>query len=219
VVGRFGGSTATQIVALPRAPGGSRSTRGRLARVGDVPEGGVPLDIPRDARRRKPNSGTCTATDTNTVGGRAKFEICAHRYLHVAEPGYGVAVVNDSTYGHDVTRTVRRTADHHHRPAALLRGPATRSGHRPGVHRIAYALVPGADLVDATGRGCGLNLPERRLPGDAVVDAAGAREPDGVVVSAVKLADDGSDDIVVRLTRLWVPGCGAASSSASRRPR
>ena len=44
---------------------------------------------------------------TNTSWEAAKFEICAHRFLHVGEPGYGVAVVNDSTYGHEVTRTTR----------------------------------------------------------------------------------------------------------------
>ena len=40
----------------------------------------------------------------NTSWDAARYEICAHRWIHVAEPGYGVAVLNDSTYGHDVTR-------------------------------------------------------------------------------------------------------------------
>ena len=40
------------------------------------------------------------------VGGR-RFEICAHRFVHVGEPGYGVAVANDSTYGYDVHRHTR----------------------------------------------------------------------------------------------------------------
>ena len=39
-----------------------------------------------------------------------------------------------------------------------------------GVHRMRFALVPGADLADATREGYRLNLPERRVPGDAVVE-------------------------------------------------
>ena len=38
-------------------------------------------------------------THTNTSWEDAKFETCAHRFVHVGEPGYGVAVTNDSTYG------------------------------------------------------------------------------------------------------------------------
>jgi alpha-mannosidase len=44
-------------------------------------------------------------THANTSWDAARFEICAHRWLRVAEEDYGVAVLNDSTYGHDVTRT------------------------------------------------------------------------------------------------------------------
>src|SRR5206468_4583194 len=47
-------------------------------------------------------------THTNTSWDAAKFEICAHRWIHVGEPGYGIAVVNDSTYGHDVRSEERR---------------------------------------------------------------------------------------------------------------
>src|SRR5699024_11505077 len=41
---------------------------------------------------------------TNTSWDEAAFEVSQHRYLHVAEPGYGIGVVNDSSYGCDVTR-------------------------------------------------------------------------------------------------------------------
>lgn len=46
-------------------------------------------------------------THTNTSWESARFEVYGHRWVHIAEPGYGVAVINDSTYGHDVSRTVR----------------------------------------------------------------------------------------------------------------
>ena len=43
-------------------------------------------------------------THANTSWDTARFETVAHRWVHVGEPGYGVAVANDSTYGHDITR-------------------------------------------------------------------------------------------------------------------
>jgi alpha-mannosidase len=68
-----------------------------------------------------------------------------------------------------------------------------------GKHRFTYSLLPGATIEDAVAEGYALNLPLR------VADAAGAPEPvvsvagDGVTVEAVKLADDRSGDVVVRL--------------------
>ena len=32
----------------------------------------------------------------------AKFEVCAHRFVDVAEPDFGVAILNDGRYGHCV---------------------------------------------------------------------------------------------------------------------
>ncbi len=40
----------------------------------------------------------------NTLADEAQYEVCSHRWVHVAEPGLGVGVVNDSTYGCDVRR-------------------------------------------------------------------------------------------------------------------
>ena len=46
-------------------------------------------------------------THENTTWDAARFEVCAHRWVHVGEAAYGVAIANDSTYGHDVTRHPR----------------------------------------------------------------------------------------------------------------
>jgi alpha-mannosidase len=146
------------------------------------------------------------ATDTNTTWEAAKYEICAHRYLHVGEPGFGVALVNDSTYGHDVTRDIRPATNGTAGGTtttvrlSLLRAPRFPDPETDqGVHRMRFALVPGADLADATREGYRLNVPERRVPGDAEVEPLVRADHDGVVISAVKLADDGSGDVVVRL--------------------
>ncbi|MGQ5654226.1 alpha-mannosidase [Streptomyces sp. EKR5.2] len=140
-------------------------------------------------------------THTNTTWEAARFEVSGHRWVHIGEPGYGVAVINDSTYGHDVTRTVRDDGG----TTTMVRLSLVRAPRVPdpeadqGRHRFTYSLLPGASIEDAVAEGYALNLPLR------VADSAGAPEPvvsvdgDGVTVEAVKLADDASGDVVVRL--------------------
>ncbi|SHM20889.1 alpha-mannosidase [Actinacidiphila paucisporea] len=140
-------------------------------------------------------------THTNTSWDAAKFEVCAHRFLHVGEPGWGAALVNDSTYGHDVTRDVRPDGG----TTTTVRLSLLRAARFPdpqqdqGTHRLRYSLVVGVEPADAVREGYHLNLPERTVPGSAVVEPLVAVDQDGVVVSAVKLADDRSGDVVVRL--------------------
>ncbi|ANP50700.1 alpha-mannosidase [Streptomyces griseochromogenes] len=140
-------------------------------------------------------------THTNTSWEAARFEVSGHRWVHIGEPGYGVAILNDSTYGHDVSRTVgedgRTTTTVR---LSLVRAPRVPDpGADQGRHRFTYSLLPGAEIADAVAEGYALNLPLR------VAGAAGAPEPvvsvdgEGVTVEAVKLADDRSGDVVVRL--------------------
>ncbi len=141
------------------------------------------------------------ATHTNTSWDAARFEICAHRWLHVAEPGYGVAVVNDSTYGHDVGRP--GPGDARGAGATTVRLSLVRAPRYPdpetdqGRHTMRYALVPGAGIDEAVREGYRINLPDRRVRGAGPVEPLVAVE--GAVVEAVKLADDRSGDVVVRL--------------------
>ncbi|MGZ3147904.1 alpha-mannosidase [Lentzea chajnantorensis] len=137
---------------------------------------------------------------TNTSWEAAKFEICAHRFLHVGEPGYGVAVVNDSTYGHEVTRTTREDGGTTTTVRlSLLRAPRfpdpeTDQGH----HRFRYALVLGG-LPEAVDAGYRINLPPRTVQGSAAPQPLVRTGNPAVRVEAVKLADDRSGDVVVRL--------------------
>ena len=41
-------------------------------------------------------------THTNTSWDKAKFEVCAHKYADLSEGNYGVTVMNDCKYGHDI---------------------------------------------------------------------------------------------------------------------
>ncbi|MFB7369477.1 alpha-mannosidase [Streptomyces sp. NPDC056222] len=162
-----------------------------------------PLDLHADRYAAETQFGHLhRPTHTNTSWEAAKFEACNHRFVHFEEPGWGVALVTASTYGHDVTRAVR-TDDGGTTTTvrvSLLRAPRFPDPHTDqGVHRFRHALVPGASVGDAVREGYRVNLPERRVPGGADVVPLVAVDDDAVVVSAVKLADDRSGDVVVRL--------------------
>lgn len=162
-----------------------------------------PVDVHTDHARFEIGFGHLTRpTHQNTSWDAARFEVCAHRWVQVGEPGYGVAVVNDSTYGHDVTR--------HARPGggtsstirlSLLRAPRFPDPDADqGDHVLRYALVAGAGVADAAAAGYAINLPPRRVPGAAAVDPLVRLSGPGMaVIEAVKLADDRSGDVIVRL--------------------
>lgn len=142
------------------------------------------------------------STHTNTSWDAARFEICAHRWLQVEEAGYGVALVNAGTYGHDVTRAGggdRRGPSPTTVRLSLVRAPGYPDpGTDRGSHTFRYALVAGADVADAVREGYRMNLPLRELPG-AAQEPLVAVESGTAVVEAVKLAEDRSGDVVVRL--------------------
>ncbi|MFF3613187.1 alpha-mannosidase [Streptomyces sp. NPDC002580] len=138
-------------------------------------------------------------THVNTGWDAARFEICAHRWLRVAEESYGVAVLNDSTYGHDVTRT-----PHPEGLGTTVRLTLLRAPHSPdpetdlGTHRFTYSLLPGAGVGDAVAEGLALNLPLRQAAVTVPEPLVRVDHP-AVTVESVKLAEDRSGDVVVRL--------------------
>ncbi|KUJ69045.1 alpha-mannosidase [Streptomyces albus subsp. albus] len=204
VVRAFGSSRVEQRIALPA---GERRVEIDTAvdwhETEKFLKAAFPLDVHADRVAAETQFGHLyRPTHTNTSWDAAKFEACAHRFVRVAEPGWGVALVNDSTYGYDVTRAVRASDIGTTTTVrlSLLRAPRFPDPRTDqGVHRFRYALVPGAGIGDAVREGYRVNLPERRVPGDAAVPPLVSVEDEAVVLSAVKLADDGSGDVVVRL--------------------
>jgi alpha-mannosidase len=74
-------------------------------------------------------------THRNLPQDRAKFEICAHKWISLEEAGGGIALLNDCKYGHDVSGGVMRIS--------LLRSPmAPDMEADQGEHRFSYALLP-----------------------------------------------------------------------------
>ncbi|HWU45599.1 MAG TPA: glycoside hydrolase family 38 C-terminal domain-containing protein [Humibacter sp.] len=170
-----------------------------------------PLDLHTDEATSEVQFGHVRRpTHQNTSWDVARFETSAHRWVHVGEPDFGVAVANDATYGHDVTR--------HPRPGggtttlvrqSLVRAPLYPDPHADqGEHVFRSSLLVGAEIPDAVREGYRLNLPARpaatRL--EPLLRVAG----DGVIVEAVKLAEDRSGDLIVRLYEAYGRRASAA---------
>lgn len=163
-----------------------------------------PIDVHTDIATSEIQFGHIERpTHTNTSWDAARFETVAHRWVRVDEPGFGVAVVNDSTYGHDITRAARADG---RGTVSTVRLSLIRSALFPdptqdeGRHRLRVGFVVGADVGTAVAEGYRINLPERTVVGGAEELAPLLRvDSEGIVVEAVKLAEDGSGDVVVRL--------------------
>lgn len=139
-------------------------------------------------------------THTNTSWEAAKFETSMHRFVLVREADFGVALVNDSIYGYDTTREVADDAITTNVRLSLLRAPRFPDPDTDhGVHVITVGMVIGADVAEATRAGIELNAPATTVRGGNDVEPLVAVEGDGIIVSGVKLADDGSGDVIVRV--------------------
>jgi alpha-mannosidase len=139
-------------------------------------------------------------THENTSWDAAQFEVPAHRFADLSEPGYGVALLNDSKHGYDVRGNVLRLT--------LLRAPTAPDPVADrGTHRFTYALLPHAGALpesDVVREAEALNLPLRVVdttahPGDLPRRAQAVHVAGGTVaVTTVKKSERG-DALVVRL--------------------
>ncbi|MCC7519837.1 MAG: alpha-mannosidase [Verrucomicrobiae bacterium] len=135
-------------------------------------------------------------THFNTTWDLARFEVCAHRWADFSEPGFGVALLNDSKYGHAVHGHVMRLS--------LLRGPMQPDPEADqGAHRFRYALLTHGGDFRAAGvvqEAAAFNAPLLVVPTSVAPKEQSFFSVDraSVVVDTVKRAED-SDDLVLRL--------------------
>ena len=137
------------------------------------------------------------ATHTNTSFERARFEVGAHRFVDLSEPGYGVALLNNAKYGHNAVDGTLGIS--------LVRGPLYPDPFADeGEHRFTYSYFPHTgNWVDG-----GVTREARALNAPLVVTGASAdamdRGPfvtsDGTEVglAALKPAHD-QDGLVLRV--------------------
>ena len=201
----FGSSHIEQRLVL-------RAGSARLDVVNDVEwhesERVLKVAMPMDVRAREAAceiqfGHVMRPTHASTNWDAAKFEVCAHRWVDVSEPDYGVALLNDAKYGHDIQRGALRLT--------LLRAPGFPDPDADrGRHHFTYSLYPHlGDLArsDVVAEASRLNQPLVAVRGRACEVTVG--EPLGtvaavtssnpsVIVTALKLAEDGTGDVIVR---------------------
>lgn len=74
-------------------------------------------------------------TCRNTSWDQAKFEMCAHKWIDIAEDGYGVALLNDCKYGFDARDTTIRLT-------LLKSGIFPNPDADKEMHEFTYSLLP-----------------------------------------------------------------------------
>jgi alpha-mannosidase len=148
-------------------------------------------------------------THRNTSWDDVRFEVCAHRFADLSEPGYGVALLNDGKYGHSARDNVLGIS--------LLRGPLYPDPLADeGEHSFTYSLFPHpGDWTDAgvTGEAFSLNSPVVAVRGGGEPAEYGFVAPGGVelALGGFKRAEDGRGVIL----RLYEPH-GKRGSTALR---
>jgi len=136
-------------------------------------------------------------THANTSWDAAKFEVAAHRFVDLSEPGYGAALLNDGRYGHH--------ARGNELGITLLRSPILPDKVADeGVQELTYALLPhagdwiaGGVLAEAED----LNRPLFHQPMAGAADASHRFieiDGPGVALGALKPAEDG-DGLILRV--------------------
>jgi alpha-mannosidase len=140
-------------------------------------------------------------THVNTSWEAAKFETSMHRFVLAQEDdGFGVALVNDSIYGYDTTRDADGDDVTTTIRLSLLRAPRFPDPDTDhGRHEIEVGLVIGADAEIATAEGIRLNALPTVVRGANEVEPLVSVSGAGIIVSSVKLADDRSGDVIVRV--------------------
>ncbi|HBI73444.1 MAG TPA: alpha-mannosidase [Lachnospiraceae bacterium] len=140
-------------------------------------------------------------THSNTGFDMAKYEICAHKWVDLSEPEYGVALLNDCKYGYSVKDSIL--------DLNLLRSPQYPDEDADqGSHEFTYSLYPHAG-DEVTGKvaqaAYELNIPLRiqaqETDAGAISNTAFSfiqTDSDHIVVETVKKAED-SNHIIVRL--------------------
>ncbi|WIK64717.1 alpha-mannosidase [Gleimia hominis] len=166
-----------------------------------------PLDIAAtDVKDEIPFGWISRPMQTNTPWDFARFETSGQRWMLLDEPGYAVALANDSTYGHDVHPLTTAGA----RRAGVRVGlTALRSAQAPDPHvdegqqSLRYRLQVGSDVRKATELGIGLNQPIRtrtaKVNATSLASLTTAATHAHAVIDSVKRADDESGDLIVRL--------------------
>jgi alpha-mannosidase len=147
-------------------------------------------------------------THRNTSWDAAKFECCGHGFVDVSEAGYGVSLMSDSKYGYSVEGSCMSMS--------LLRAPKAPDLHCDvkEEHHFRYAFYPhqGSPLEGRVVEAAAcfqtplIQVPHKRdaMGGPLVADYSADDSLFGIsatslLLDGMKLAEDGSGDVILRL--------------------
>ena len=135
-------------------------------------------------------------TRFDTLWEKARYEVPALRWADLADDKGGIALLNDSKYGHDIHGSVMKLS--------LLRSPTWPDPMADrGRHEFTYSIYPHAGSWSdgqVVRRGQELNQPllarvlDRRVPGNDPLPASHSffsLDASGVILESIKLAEDG----------------------------
>jgi alpha-mannosidase len=140
-------------------------------------------------------------THRNTSWDWARFEVCAQKWVDLSEGNYGVALLNDCKYGHDIHDNVLRIS--------LLRAPTAPDPDADrGEHRFTYSLLP--HTIEDGDPVFGSVVSEAYVLNDPLLALTGTNKGDAphtlplvtaaesnIIIETVKQADDG-DGLIIR---------------------
>jgi len=139
-------------------------------------------------------------THWNTSWDWARFEVCAHKWADLSESGYGVSLLNDCKYGHDIRDGVMRLT-------LLKAATYPNEDADREVHKFVYSLYPhegGWREGETAQMAYRLNVPLRAAVTEgnkgtqAAIYSLASCDAPNVMIEVVKQAEDG-DGVIVRL--------------------
>lgn len=160
-----------------------------------------PVDINADMATYEIQFGTTQRpTHYNTSWDQAKFEVCGHKYADLSEGNYGVSLMNNCKYGHDI-----HDGDMRLTLLSSAWNPSNMGDYNDqGEHEFTYSIYPHKGNLascDTVKQAYDLNLPMT-----AVKTVGGGKLPseyslvsvdcDNVIIETVKEAEYGKETIV-----------------------
>lgn len=134
-------------------------------------------------------------THRSTRYAKDRYEVANHRYTALCDGAHGVAVLNDCKYGISVNGNSLELT--------LLRAaasPAMRADN--GQHSFTYAFTAWEGTFmdcDVVQQGYELNVPATVVPGGCLDMSFVNVDKANIIVDSMKLAEDGSGDVILRL--------------------
>lgn len=157
----------------------------------------IKLAFPVNVENAELTCDTAYGTITRPADG---LECFAQKWVDLSSPDYGVALLNNSRYGHDVEGNIIRMS--------ILRSPTTPARNTDeGFHLIGYSIYPHAGTWRNGGvmrRGYEFNYPLLAVagnnhPGQLPASLSFMKvEPENVIVEVLKKAYD-TDEFIIRL--------------------